>query len=96
MLLADSLLKELLPVALDKVPGQRLPNNVAGDADDSGSGVLFPDQVRVQGVTQVPERAGCRVNDRFQGLQSDDSTENRGWQRNPPSLLHPFHIPSPC
>lgn len=43
MLLADSLLKELLPVALDKVPGQRLPDNVVGDADDSGGGVLLPD-----------------------------------------------------
>lgn len=43
MLSADSLLKELLPVVLDKVPGQRLPDDVAGDGDDGGGGILLPD-----------------------------------------------------
>ena len=53
----DSLLKELLPVALDKIPGQRLPDDIAGNAVNSGGGVLLPNEVRVQGVTQVPLRA---------------------------------------
>lgn len=51
---SHSLLKQFLPVASDKIPDQRLPGHVAGDADDGGGGVLLPDVVRVQGVTQVP------------------------------------------
>ena len=51
---SDSLLKQFLPVASDKVPDQRLPDHVAGDADDGGGGILLPDVVRVQSVTQVP------------------------------------------
>lgn len=51
---SDSLLKQFLPVASNKVPNQRLPSHIAGDADDGGGGVLLPDVLRVQSVTQVP------------------------------------------
>lgn len=61
MLSADSLLKDFLPVALDKVPGQRLPEDVAGNAVNGGGGILLPDEVWVQGVTQVPVRTACCV-----------------------------------
>ena len=56
-LLADSLLKEFLPVAPDEVPGQRLPDDIAGNAGNGGGGILLPDEVGVQGVTQVPVRS---------------------------------------
>lgn len=58
MFSADSLVEELLPVDLDKVPGQGFPDDVAGDAAEGGGGVLLPDEVGVQGVLQVPVRAG--------------------------------------
>lgn len=58
-LLADSLLKEFLPVAPDEVPGQRLPDDIAGNAGNGGGGILLPDEVGVQGVTQVPVRSAC-------------------------------------
>ena len=64
----DSLLEEFLPVALDKVPDQGLPDDVAGDAAESAGDILFPDEVRVQGITQEPVREGCWVSDHFQGL----------------------------
>jgi hypothetical protein len=58
---SDSLLKQFLPVASDKVPNQRVPSHVAGNADDGGGGVLLPDVVRVQSVTQVPVGSRPRV-----------------------------------
>lgn len=66
-LATDSLLKELLPVAPDKVPDQSVPYDIVGDADDSGDSVLLPDVVRVQGVAQVSGRAGCQDNDHSKG-----------------------------
>lgn len=39
----DSLIKELLPIALDKVPDQTLPDDVVGNADDGRGGILLPD-----------------------------------------------------
>lgn len=61
MLAADSLIEELLPVDLDEVPGQGFPDDVAGDAADGGGGVLLPDELGVQGVVQVPVRAGSAL-----------------------------------
>ena len=93
-LLADSLLKEFLPVASDEVPGQRLPDDVAGNAGDGGGGVLLPDEVGVQGVTQVPVRSACCA-----------VSERTLLAPAPPTLiLHPFlhpllhllNIPSEC
>ena len=93
---ADSLQKELPPVALDKVPGQSLPHDVVGDADNGGGGVLLPDEVRVQGVTQVPVKAGCHVSDYFQGLPSDDWREPRTARAlpSPHPSPHPLNVPS--
>lgn len=51
---SDSLLKERLPVASDKVPNQSLPGHITGNADDGGGGILPPDVVRIQSVAQVP------------------------------------------
>ena len=55
---SDSLLKELFPVASDKVPSQRLPQGIAGNVDDGGGGILLPDVLRIQSVTQVPAAGG--------------------------------------
>lgn len=55
---SDSLLKELLPVAPDKVPNQRLPGRIVGNVDDGGGGILPPDVLRIQSVTQVPAAGG--------------------------------------
>lgn len=46
----------------DKVPGQRLADDILGDVDDGGGGVLLPDQAGVQSVLQVPEQVGSEGN----------------------------------
>lgn len=46
----------------DKVPGQRLSDDILGDVDDGGGGVLFPDQAGVQSVLQVPEQVESEGN----------------------------------
>ena len=62
-LLADSLLKEFLPVAPDEVPGQRLPVDIAGNAGNGGGGVLLPDAVGVQGSGSVSKESACNAGD---------------------------------
>lgn len=54
LIVQHSLLKQFLPVTSDKVPNQRLPSHIAGDVDDGVGGILLPDVVWVQSVTQVP------------------------------------------
>ena len=92
-LLADSLLKEFLPVAPDEVPGQRLPDDVAGNAGNGGGGILLPDEAGVQGVTQVPVRSACCA------------VSQRSACPSPPRspcvlscipLLHLLNVPSEC
>lgn len=53
---AHSLLEEGLPVHAHKIPGQRLPSHVAGNAVDGGHGILAADHAGVQGIVKVPAR----------------------------------------
>ena len=86
----DSLLKELLPVRLDEIPGQSLPHDIVGDANDGGGGILLPDEGGVQGVTQVPVGAGCSLVATCQGCSLMTRQRNPVGRGPAPPCPHPL------